>query len=68
MTSGFVYIVEGAGLFKIGATRRGAVSRLMALQVGSPVLLALKAQIPSNTRRPGQWRLPNFYFHQDLNR
>jgi Meiotically Up-regulated Gene 113 (MUG113) protein len=42
-----VYIVEGAGVFKIGATKAYAEQRLLSLQSASPVPLRLIHQIPT---------------------
>lgn len=38
---GYVYVIEGATLYKIGATKSTAASRMRALQIGSPVELRI---------------------------
>lgn len=49
-----VYLVEGAGLLKIGFARDVA-DRLAALQLGSPVPLRVVAYVPGEARKLERW-------------
>lgn len=44
--SACVYVIEGAGLYKIGASSSSAKKRLVALMTGSPVPLNIVCEIP----------------------
>ncbi len=47
MTLGYIYLIRGAGLYKIGASAQPARKRLVNLQTGSPVPLTVVYEYPN---------------------